>query len=285
MVISMRMSGGANSLTSSTRMIKRYRLTPGRGLRWSAVNPADQGEFQHEAAALDETESHVRKMDPLQERLYAEGKRSLLIILQGMDTSGKDGTIRHVMRGINPQGCQVTSFKAPTPAERSHDFLWRIHQHVPAKGMIGIFNRSHYEDVLITRVHGDVSKAEAAARYREINDFERMLGKNGVTIIKLFLAISKDEQRRRLQARVDDRQKRWKFSPADLTERRYWDRYIHAYVHACSATSTTHAPWYVIPADHKWYRNYLVAKIVAGTLKKMKPKIPPAAASSRITVK
>jgi PPK2 family polyphosphate:nucleotide phosphotransferase len=267
------------------QMIKRFRVTPGRALRWSDVNPADHGDFQNEASSLDETEEHIRKIDPLQERLYAEGKQSLLIILQGMDTSGKDGTIRHVMRGINPQGCQVTSFKEPTPAENAHDFLWRIHEHVPAKGMIGIFNRSHYEDVLITRVHGDVSKKEAAARYREINDFERMLDKNGVTIVKFFLAISKDEQQRRLQARLDDPQKRWKFNRADLTERRYWDRYITAYTDACSATSTKHAPWYVIPANHKWYRNYLVAKIVSGTLKKIDPQFPPAAASTRIKVK
>ena len=266
-------------------MIKRYQVTPGHRLRWSAVNPDDHGDFANETDALDETEACVRKIDPLQERLYAEGQRSLLIILQGMDTSGKDGTIRHVMRGVNPQGCQVTSFKAPTPDERSHDFLWRIHQHVPQKGLIGIFNRSHYEDVLITRVHGDISTKESARRFREINDFERMLVHNGTTVVKCFLAISKSEQRRRLQARVDDPQKRWKFNPADLTERRLWDHYAKAYAEALSATSTKHAPWYVIPANHKWYRNYLVAKIVTAALKEMNPKIPPAAASSRIKVK
>ncbi len=265
--------------------MKHYRVRPGHPLRWSEIRPADHGDFQNEADALDETEAHVRKIDPLQERLYAEGKQSLLIILQGMDTSGKDGTIRHVMRGINPQGCQVTSFKAPTPDERSHDFLWRIHRHAPGRGLIGIFNRSQYEDVLITRVHGDITTKEAARRFREINDFERMLAHNGTTVVKFFLAISKDEQRRRLQARVDDPQKRWKFNPADLTERRLWDRYTRAYTEACSATSTKHAPWYVIPANHKWYRNYLVAKIIAGTLKKMNPQFPPAAASSRIKVK
>ncbi len=266
-------------------MMKRYTVTPGQTLHWSGVNPDDHGDFANEADSLDETEACVRKIDPLQERLYAEGQRSLLIILQGMDTSGKDGTIRHVMRGINPQGCQVTSFKAPTPDERSHDFLWRIHQHVPQKGLIGIFNRSHYEDVLITRVHRDISAKESARRFKEINDFERMLVHNGTTIVKCFLAISKSEQRRRLQARVDDPQKRWKFNPADLTERRLWDQYAKAYTEALSATSTKHAPWYVIPANHKWYRNYLVAKIVRGTLKQMNPKIPPAAVSSRIKVK
>ena len=264
---------------------KQYRVPPGRRLHWSDVNPDDHGAFGKEEDALDATEASIRTLDPLQERLYAEGRRSLLIILQALDTGGKDGTIRHVMREINPQGCQVTSFKAPTPDERSHDFLWRIHNHVPAKGMIGIFNRSHYEDVLVTRVHGDISSKEVARRFREINDFERMLVHNGTTIVKLFLAISKDEQRRRLQARVDDPQKRWKFSPADVTERRYWDRYPQVCAEACSATSTKHAPWYVIPANHKWYRNYLVAKIVAGTLEKMNPRFPPPPSTARIRIR
>jgi PPK2 family polyphosphate:nucleotide phosphotransferase len=254
--------------------IKQYQVRPGRPFRWSDAHPDDHGDFKSEGEAFEKTEAHIAKLDPLQERLYAEGKQSLLIILQAIDTGGKDGTIRHVMRGINPQGCNVTSFKVPTPDERAHDFLWRIHKEVPARGLIGIFNRSHYEDVLVTCVHGKISRVEADARFREINAFERELVKNGTTILKFYLAISKDEQRRRLQARVDDPQKRWKFSLADITERRYWDKYMTAYGDACSATSTKHAPWYVIPANHKWYRNYLVAKIVAATLQKMGPKFP-----------
>ncbi len=265
--------------------MRRYALKPAGTLRWKDIDPGDQGDFKNEADAFEKTEAHIQKIDPLQERLYAEGKQSLLIILQAIDTGGKDGTIRHVMRGINPQGCNVTSFKVPTPEERSHDFLWRIHKAAPAKGLIGIFNRSHYEDVLVTCVHGDVSPKEAKARFREINRFEQELVQNGTTILKFYLAISKDEQRRRLQARVDDPAKRWKFSPADLAERRHWDAYMKVYVKACAATSTPHAPWYVIPANHKWYRNYLVAKIVAATLKKMNPKFPSPATTSHIRVK
>jgi PPK2 family polyphosphate:nucleotide phosphotransferase len=265
--------------------IKQYRVKPGRRFHWSSVDPDDHGPFGKAEDALADTEACIGSLDPLQERLYAEGKRSLLIILQALDTGGKDGTIRHVMRGINPQGCNVTSFKVPTPDERSHDFLWRVHNQVPAKGLIGIFNRSHYEDVFVTRVHGDISRDDAAKRFKEINDFERMIGQNGTTVIKFFLAISKDEQRRRLQARVDDPQKRWKFSPADVSERRYWDRYPEVCAEAFSATSTKHAPWYVIPANHKWYRNYLVAKIVTGTLKKMNPQFPPSPRISGIRIR
>ena len=265
--------------------MKRLALRPAGSLRWGDVDPDDHGEFENEAAAVAKTETHIRRIDALQERLYAEGKRSLLIILQALDTGGKDGTIRHVMRGINPQGCTVTSFKVPTPEERAHDFLWRIHKAVPARGMIGIFNRSHYEDVLVTCVHGDVRPAEAKARYREINRFEKELAQNGTIILKFYLAISKDEQRRRLQARVDDPAKRWKFSAADLAERRHWNAYMKAYAEACAATSTAHAPWYPIPANHKWYRNYLVAKVVAATLRKMDPQLPSSSATSHIRVR
>ncbi len=254
--------------------LKKYRVAPGSRFRLRDVNPDDHGTFENEADSLSVTAETVRRIEPLQEKLYAEGKRSLLIVLQALDTGGKDGTIRHVMRGINPQGCQVTSFKVPTPEERAHDFLWRIHQHVPARGMIGIFNRSHYEDVLVTRVHGLISADEAKVRFDEINNFERLLANDGTTVVKFYLAISKDEQRRRLQARLDDPAKTWKFSDADLEERKFWNRYPKAYSEALSATSTKRAPWYVIPADHKWYRNYLVAKIVVATLKGMDPQYP-----------
>ena len=254
--------------------MKKYRIAHGSRLSWSDFDPDDHGAFEGEADALNETEACIRKLNPLQERLYAEGQRSLLIILQALDTGGKDGTIRHVMRELNPQGCQVTSFKLPTPEERAHDFLWRVHQHVPAKGLIGIFNRSHYEDVLVTRVHHDISAAEADQRFREINDFERMLVQNGTQVVKFYLSISKGEQKRRLQARLDDPQKRWKFSTSDLHERRYWNRYPRFCSEAISATSSRHAPWYVIPSNHKWYRNYLVARIIVRTLEKMNPQFP-----------
>jgi PPK2 family polyphosphate:nucleotide phosphotransferase len=270
---------------NAVKGLKKYLVEPGEKFSWKDVDPADHGAFASEADVLGPTEAFLQKLDPLQERLYAEGKRSLLIILQALDTGGKDGTIRHVMRGINPQGCQVTSFKAPTPDELAHDYLWRVHQHAPARGMIGIFNRSHYEDVLVTRVHGDLSAKTAEKRFREINDFERMLAHNGTTIVKLFLTITKDEQRRRLQARVDDPQKRWKFSPADLTERGYWNRYPKVCAETFSATSTKHAPWYVVPANHKWYRNYVVAGIVSATLEAMNPKFPSSAISSRIKIR
>lgn len=256
--------------------VKKYYVNPGRRIRLDVVDPNDKGQFDSPEDAFEETEQLIRKLDPLQERLYAESKRSLLIILQALDTGGKDGTIRHVMRGINPQGCHVASFKAPTPEEASHDFLWRIHRHAPAKGTIGIFNRSHYEDVLITRVHDVISDAEAKQRFREINEFEAALAANGTTIVKFYLAISKDEQKRRLQARVDDPHKRWKFSPNDLKERRYWDRYAKAYAEVISATNTKRAPWYLIPGNHKWYRNYLVARILVTTLEEMDPQYPPA---------
>jgi PPK2 family polyphosphate:nucleotide phosphotransferase len=256
--------------------INKCRVKPGHRANWDDVDPDDKGPFDQKEDALEETEEFIRKLDDLQERLYAERKRSLLIILQGIDAGGKDGTIRHVMKGINPQGCRVTSFKVPTPEEREHDFLWRVHPHVPAKGFIGIFNRSHYEDVLVVRVHRLISDQEAVDRFREINHFERLLVKDSTTVLKFCLVISKDEQRRRLQARLDNPHKRWKFNPSDLKERRYWNRYVEAYADAISATSTKHAPWYLIPGNHEWYRNYLVAKIIAATLKQMDPQYPPA---------
>lgn len=256
------------------KQLKQHAAKVGGTLHWQDIDPDDHGPFDSEEAAFEKTEEYIRKLDRLQERLYAEGTRALLIVLQGMDTSGKDGLIRHVIKGINPQGCQVTSFKVPTPEERGHDFLWRIHQHVPAKGYIGIFNRSHYEDVLVTRVHGLITGREAKRRFQEINDFEAMLVQSGTTIVKFWLTISKDEQRERLQARLDDPHKHWKYNPDDLKERRYWDLYSKAYTDAVSATATKHAPWYLIPANRKWYRNHLVAKILVGTLEGMNLQYP-----------
>lgn len=219
-------------------------------------------------------EKTVRRLDDLQYTLYAEGKRSVLIVLQGMDTSGKDGTIRHVMSGASPQSCKVTSFKVPSPRERAHDFLWRIHEATPEKGNIMIFNRSHYEDVLVVRVHNLVPKKVWEHRYEEINRFEKYLTENGTTVLKFFLHVSKAEQKKRIEARLADPSKHWKLSEADLKEREFWDDYIEAYEAALSKCSTKYAPWFVIPADHKWFRNLAVSKILVETLEQMDPKYP-----------
>jgi PPK2 family polyphosphate:nucleotide phosphotransferase len=208
----------------------------------------------------------------IQELLYAAGQHSLLIVLQGMDTSGKDGTVSHVMSSVNPQGCRVLSFKAPTPEEQAHDFLWRVHKVVPAKGILGIFNRSHYEDVLVTRVHELVPEAIWKKRYTQINAFEELLVENGTLIFKFFLHISKEEQAKRLQAREDDKDKRWKLSLADFAERAYWDAYVEAYEEALAKCSTKLAPWYVVPADHKWFRNLAIAQTLVDNLKPYKER-------------
>ena len=206
------------------------------------------------------------KLADLQELLFAEHKHKLLIVLQGMDTSGKDGTVRHVMQGVSPQSVRAVSYKKPTQPELEHDFLWRIHAQVPAIGEIVIFNRSHYEDVLVVRVHELVPEKIWRKRYGQINDFEKMLSETGTTILKFFLHISKDEQRERLQARIDDPTKRWKFQHGDIDERKLWDDYQKAYADALEKTSTDWAPWTIVPADKKWYRNYVVAKTVVDTL-------------------
>jgi PPK2 family polyphosphate:nucleotide phosphotransferase len=218
--------------------------------------------------------AQVEKLAALHDLLYAEHKRSLLIVLQGMDAAGKDGTIKHVMSGVNPQGCSVTSFKQPSAQELDHDFLWRIHAAVPPKGSIGIFNRSHYEDVLIARVHELVPAAVWKKRYRQINDFEKMLTGNKVCILKFFLHMSSQEQRRRFDQRLADPRKNWKASPADFKEREYWDRYQRAYRDAIENCGTKEAPWYVIPSDHKWFRNFAVAEIVIRTLESFRMQYP-----------
>jgi len=257
--------------------MNKIRVRPGH-LHWKRFDPDDTSPFKEKEEAVADTERHVKELDDLQENLYAEGRRSLLIILQGMDTAGKDGTIRHVMRGCNPQSCRVTSFKEPTPEERAHDFLWRIHREVPRAGFIGIFNRSYYEDVLVTRVHKEISNHEAERRFKRINEFEKLLVKDGnTTVLKFYLGISSEEQRRRLLERLRDPKKRWKFSLNDIKERKYWSHYQKYYKDAIEATSTDHAPWYLVPANHKWYRNYLVARVLVKTLKEMDPKCPPAA--------
>ncbi len=219
-------------------------------------------------------------LQELQRVLWAEGKHSLLIVLQAMDAGGKDGTIRHVFRGVNPQGCQVTSFKVPTKEELSHDYLWRIHKATPRRGYMGIFNRSHYEDVLVVRVHDLVPPEIWKQRYEQINHFEKLLADTGTTILKFFLHISKEEQKERFQARLDDPSKNWKFSMGDVEERGHWDDYMLAFEEALSRCSTPWAPWYVIPANRKWYRNVAVSNIIIETLEGLGMQYPPPMANA-----
>jgi PPK2 family polyphosphate:nucleotide phosphotransferase len=260
--------------------MKKYCVKPESPLSLDRYDADDTGEYkktdQDKEKAKAITIQLINRLDELQERLYANGARALLIVLQGMDTSGKDGTIRNVMSGVNPQGCKVVSFKAPSPKELAHDFLWRVHQEVPAKGQIGIFNRSHYEDVLVTRVHGVISDKVAKLRFEQIKEFEEFLVEDGTAILKFFLHISKEEQKERLEARIHDPGKRWKFNEGDLEERKRWKDYMDAFEDVISATSTIHAPWYIVPANRKWYRNLVVANRVVNVLEDMKLKTPPA---------
>jgi PPK2 family polyphosphate:nucleotide phosphotransferase len=258
-------------------MPDRYRVEPGSRVRLSDWDPQDtRGLPGGKQAAEPELERLTERLEELQELLYAEHKHRLLVILQAMDTGGKDGTIRHVFEGVNPQGVKVTAFGVPTPQELAHDYLWRVHPHTPGLGEIMIFNRSHYEDVLIVRVHNLVPAEVWQRRYAHINDFERMLADEGVTILKFYLHISKEEQRRRLQERLDDPRKQWKFRIGDLQERARWDEYMAAYEDVLSLTSTAWAPWYIVPADHKWYRNWVVASVIVQTLSDFKMSYPPA---------
>jgi PPK2 family polyphosphate:nucleotide phosphotransferase len=222
------------------------------------------------------TVEQTNRIAELQRVFYADARYALLIVLQGRDASGKDGTIRHVFSAVNPQSCEVTSFKVPTDVERHHDYLWRVHQRVPARGVIGIFNRSHYEDVLVERVHGMMSKRVWSERYDQINDFERMLADNGVVILKFFLHVSREEQRRRLEERLTDETKNWKFRAGDLDDRALWKEYTAAYRDALRHCAKRHAPWYVVPADDKPVRNFLVARTIADTLAGLDLRYPPA---------
>ena len=253
----------------------RWRVKPGRPVDLADFDPGSTAGAPGARPATEATvPALVEQLADLQDRLWAESKRSLLVVLQALDAAGKDGTIKHVFRGVNPQGTRVVSFKEPTHLELEHDFLWRVHRAVPRAGEIGIFNRSHYEDVLIARVHGLVPEAVWHARYGIINSFETLLDHGGTTVVKLFLHISKDEQRKRFDARLREPKKRWKFRPADLTEREYWDEYQRAYADAISKTSTDRAPWYVVPANHKWYRNWVVSTILIDTLRRLDPHYP-----------
>lgn len=240
----------------------------------SDYDPDDTGDYKHKHDAKDQLDANRERLRELQEVLYAEHKHALLIVLQGMDASGKDGTIGHVMKGVNPQGVQVTSFKVPTPEELDHDFLWRIHQHVPPRGMIGIFNRSHYEDVLIVRVNNLVPKEVWQTRYDHINAFERLLADSGVTILKFFLYISKDEQKQRFEDRLNQSDKQWKFSRGDLDVRARWDDYMKAYEDALTLCNAPWAPWHIVPANKKWYRNLVISNTIVEALEKLDMHYP-----------
>ena len=251
-----------------------YLVKPHTKIRLAHFSTDDSGEFSDKASMDKAAAANEKKLDDLQDLLYAAQSKALLIVLQGMDTAGKDGTIRHIFSGVNPQGCQVASFKVPTQLEMRHDFLWRCHEQVPPVGMIGIFNRSHYEDVLSPLVHGHINAKEAARHMDEINDWERMLSDNNVVILKFFLHISREEQTRRLQERIDEKDKHWKLSPADFEERPFWPAYMRAYEQILSNTSKKYAPWFVIPSDHKPYRNVAISNIIADAMERMKLKYP-----------
>jgi len=260
--------------TSHVSLIESLRVHPGKPLTLSHHDPAATLGWEKEAAKVELVDVKAR-IDVLQRRLYAEEQRSLLLVLQAMDAAGKDGTIRNILAGLNPAGIEVSSFRVPGGPEAQHDYLWRVHAETPAKGMIGIFNRSHYEDVLVVRVKGFVPKSVWSKRYGHIKAFEELLTDEGTTVVKCYLNLSEDEQRKRLQERVDDPEKRWKFRMGDLEDRKLWPEYQKAYKDALVHTSTDHAPWYVVPADRNWVRNLAVAKILLHHLEEMKPKLPP----------
>jgi PPK2 family polyphosphate:nucleotide phosphotransferase len=253
---------------------KELRVRPGKRVKLSRYDAADTFGYEKGPAAKKLVEKAVARLDELQGILYAENKHGVLILLQGMDAAGKDGTIRHVMSGVNPQGCRATSFKVPSYQEAQHDFLWRAHLAVPGRGQIGIFNRSYYEDVLVVRVHKLVPEEIWKKRFEQINNFEAMLAENNVTLLKFFLHISKDEQKRRFETRLDDPSHQWKLSPADLAERKFWNDYVEAYETVLTKCNTDDAPWYIIPANHKWFRNLAVSRIIARTFEGFHSKYP-----------
>jgi PPK2 family polyphosphate:nucleotide phosphotransferase len=262
----------------------RFRVKAGTVINLEDFTTSDTGSFKSKSDANGILEKNVDKMSKLQNMLYAYDKYSLLLIFQAMDAAGKDGTIKHVMSGLNPQGTQVFSFKQPSPNELDHDYLWRIHRNAPERGRIGIFNRSHYEEVLVVRVHNliktqkippeFINKEIWNTRYRQINDFEKLLFENGTIILKFFLHVSKEEQKKRFLERIDTPEKNWKFSSADIHEREYWETYQKAYAEAISETSKKYAPWFIIPADHKWFMRYAVSQIIVETLEELKMSFP-----------
>ena len=255
-------------------MLDALIVTPGSAAGLEQRDPRDTLGLPDKKDAAEELEALLEELGSLQERLYAEGRRSVLVVLQGLDASGKDGTIRHVFTGVNPQGCRVTSFKAPTPVELAHDFLWRVHAECPARGMIGIFNRSHYEDVVTVRVLELAPEEVWSRRPQRIVEFERLLTDEGTTVLKCFLHVSAEEQQERFAERESDPTKRWKFNPKDEETARRFEEYTSAYEQALTETSTEYAPWYVIPADRNWVRNHAVATVLVEALRRLDPKYP-----------
>jgi PPK2 family polyphosphate:nucleotide phosphotransferase len=253
----------------------KFVAEPRAKVRLSKIDPSYRGNHETREAALPEIQRHVERLGKLQYLLYAAGNLSLLVVLQALDAGGKDGVIRHVFSGMNPQGTFVFGFKQPSKEELAHDFLWRVHLRAPGKGDLVIFNRSHYEDVLVVRVHSLVPESVWSKRYDQINDFEAMLSRNGTTILKFFLHISPEEQLSRFKQRLDDPSRQWKISESDYSERELWLKYMDAYDDAIAKTSTKQAPWYIIPANHKWFRNLAVSQIIADTMEEMGLKLPP----------
>ena len=254
---------------------KRFAVIPGSKVQLAKIDPGFTGENGNRERAATETREQVARMERLQYRLYADASQSLLVVLQGLDAAGKDGTIRHLFSGMNPQGVSVFAFKEPTEPELEHDFLWRVHRHAPGNGEVVIYNRSHYEDVLVARVHKIVARQVWSKRYELINAFEQMLAENRTRILKFYLHISPGEQLARFKQRLDDPARHWKISESDYSERALWPQYIEAYQDALAATSTSWAPWFVIPADHKWFRNLAISQIVADAMDDMGLKLPP----------
>jgi PPK2 family polyphosphate:nucleotide phosphotransferase len=256
------------------RVTKKLIVEPGTAAELARRDPADRLGLADKTEAARVVEELLAELARLHDRFWAEARRSVLLVLQGMDTSGKDGAIRHVLSGLNPQGMRVASFKAPTAIELAHDYLWRIHATLPERGEIGVFNRSHYEDIVTVRVRKLAPKPVWSRRYAHIREFERLLTDEGTAVVKVFLHISSEEQRKRLQARLDDPDKRWKFRLDDLEARKLWDDFMAAYDEALAKTSTKWAPWYVVPADHKWVRDVAVAQLLVQTLKHLDPRFP-----------
>jgi PPK2 family polyphosphate:nucleotide phosphotransferase len=255
--------------------LKKLIVKPGSKIRLKRCDPGYHGKHESHKSALAEIQENRQKMADLQYRMYAENKHSLLIVLQGLDAAGKDGVVRHVFTGMNPAGCVSVSFKEPTAKELAHDFLWRVHPHVPAKGSVVIFNRSHYEDVLVVRVHHLAPKKVWSKRYDEINHFERLIAtENNTTILKFFLHISKDEQLARFKKRLDDPDRQWKISESDYKERQYWGDYIKAFEDVLTKTSTEQAPWFIVPSNHKWFRNLAISQIIVRQLEDMDMQLP-----------
>ncbi|MFM9843338.1 MAG: polyphosphate kinase 2 family protein [Dongiaceae bacterium] len=268
----------SKSAAKRPRDLRKHCRVPdyGKGFKLMDRDPGDKKAFSDRAKAEAEMAADITRIDELQDTLWAQARHAVMVVFQAMDAGGKDGTIKKVFGPVDPLGLMATSFKKPTDKELAQDYLWRVHQAVPPRGMIGLFNRSHYEDVLVVRVHALAPPEKIEQRYDQVNAFEKHLAENGVTILKFFLNISKEEQKERLQDRINDPTKRWKFNPADLNERKLWKQYMSAYELALTRCSTPWAPWYVIPADRNWYRNALVARIVRTTLEDLNPRYPAA---------